>query len=364
GKTANLRGLVAQAPSAWWQSLPTTWPGQAMAAAAHGHAGTAITYLAGSAALAIGFAVMAILLAARLFTTGWATYQEVGSRGRRSPSAGPTPAIALPTPRLSPVSSSPTTSALRESYAAPDRSLKLRQIWRPLWRKEWLGMRRDPQLLARLGYPLVIVAFGLYRTVGNGSGSAATARGGGMISLFITLAIYVLLLSNFLAPRLVNREGRALQLLALAPIESRDVLVTKWAFGVLPIAGLVEVFVIAGSLLLHFSFWAALLCLGAFGSLAIAMVGAMLALSLIWPRLDWDKSIPASEHASGTVWHGWRPHHVHGHLRPPGGSDWLVLQPSPDGAARWGGHLRNHVWGLLDQPDGGRPFYEEPAGKR
>jgi len=291
GKTANLRGLVAQAPSAWWQSLPTTWPGQAMAAAAHGHAGTAITYLAGSAALAIGFAVMAILLAARLFTTGWATYQEVGSRRKPQRIGEPAAALALPGPLRLPASTVAMGTDLRATGQATSTlaggSLPLRLVWRSLWRKDWLGMRRDPQLLARLAYPLVIVGFGFYRTSSKGVGGAS-AHGVGMVSVFITMSIYVLLLSNFVAPRLVNREGKSLYLLALAPVSSRDVLLVKWALGALPIAGLTAVFAIVGALLLHLAIWAALLGLGAFGSLAIAMVGAMLTLSLIWPRLDWD----------------------------------------------------------------------------
>ncbi|HVA92742.1 MAG TPA: hypothetical protein VNL71_23220, partial [Chloroflexota bacterium] len=184
-------------------------------------------------------------------------------------------------------------------------SLPLRLVWRSLWRKDWMSMRRDPQMLARLAYPLVIVAFGFYRTLNNGTASASSSgHGAAIVSFFITLGIYVLLLSNFLAPRLVNREGKSLYLLALAPVSSRDVLLIKWALGALPVAGLVEVFAIAGSLILHLSFWAALLCLGAFGALAIAMVGAMLALSLIWPRLDWDnpsRQISTQASLFGTV---------------------------------------------------------------
>ncbi|HXT34179.1 MAG TPA: hypothetical protein VN837_01265 [Chloroflexota bacterium] len=290
GKTAHLRGLFAQAPSAWWQSLPMTWPGQAMAAAAHGHAGTAITYLAGSAALAFGLAVTAILLAAHLFSTGWATYQEVGSRRKTQRSGERAAALTLPGPLRLPASPGSAGTEVRTTgwaTSAQEGSLPLRLVWRSLWRKDWLGMRRDPQLLARLAYPLVIVGFGFYRTSSKGVGGAS-AHGVGMVSVFITMSIYVFLLSNFVAPRLVNREGKSLYLLALAPVSSHDVLLVKWALGALPIAGLTAVFAIVGALLLHLAIWSALLSLGAFGSLAIAMVGALLTLSLIWPRLDWD----------------------------------------------------------------------------
>ncbi|MGH2411793.1 MAG: putative ABC transporter permease subunit, partial [Chloroflexota bacterium] len=136
----------------------------------------------------------------------------------------------------------------------------------------------------------------------NGASGAASTRGSGMISFFITMAIYILLLSNFLAPRLVNREGKSLYLLSLAPVSSRDVLLVKWALGAIPVAALTVTFAIVGALLLHLSFWAVLLCLCAFGTLAIAMIGAMLNLSLIWPRLDWDN--PSRQVSTQAVLYG------------------------------------------------------------
>ncbi len=288
GQTANLRGLFARAPNAWWQSLPTTWPGQALGAVAQGHAGTAMSYLAGSAVLGIGFAIAAVLLAAHLFSTGWATYQEVGTHGRTRGTGDPVATVALPVPLRSPETWIPVGGTDARSTSRATGSLPFHLVWRALLRKDWLGLIRDPQTLARLAYPLVIVAFGFYRTSSNGASGAASARGAGIISFFITMAIYVFLLSTFLAPRLVNREGKSLYLLSLAPVSSRDVLLVKWALGALPVAALAAVFAIVGALLLHLSIWAALLCLAAFSTLAIAMVGAMLTLSLIWPRLDWD----------------------------------------------------------------------------
>lgn len=87
---------------------------------------------------------------------------------------------------------------------------------------------------------------------------------------------------------LVNREGQSLYLLALAPLRARDILLVKWAVGALPITVMVEGILLIGALFLPLSVRAVVLSFFTFGSLAIAMIGAALMLSLIRPRLDWD----------------------------------------------------------------------------
>ncbi|MGH2345463.1 MAG: putative ABC transporter permease subunit, partial [Chloroflexota bacterium] len=272
-----------QAPHAWWHSLPTTWLGQALSAAAQGQAGTTITYLAISLVLAAVLAVAGVLLAAHLFATGWATYQEVGTHRRTKAVVGVPAAEASVRRELAPTRTNVEHSASRTEQ------LGFRQVWRPLWRKDWLNVRRDPQMLARMVYPLIIVVFGLYRTISNrSSGGSGMTHGVNSVTFFITLAIYAYFLTNFLSSRLVNREGRSLYLLALAPLAARDIFLVKWAFGALPIAALVEVILLIGSVFLHLAIGAILLSIATFGCLVVAMVGAALTLSLIWPRLDWD----------------------------------------------------------------------------
>ena len=77
---SSLQAALHGSNRAWWSTLPTTWPGRALAAAGLGQAGTALAYLAATAVLAALLLGLAIALAAHLFATGWATYQEVGRR--------------------------------------------------------------------------------------------------------------------------------------------------------------------------------------------------------------------------------------------------------------------------------------------
>jgi ABC-2 type transport system permease protein len=78
GAADHLRGLLSDTNGAWWSNLPTTWPGRALAEVGLGHLGAAMPYLAATFVLSLLLAGLAVLLSARLFATGWVTYQEVG----------------------------------------------------------------------------------------------------------------------------------------------------------------------------------------------------------------------------------------------------------------------------------------------
>ena len=82
--------------------------------------------------------------------------------------------------------------------------------------KDWRALRRDPQVWARLLYPLFVAGFGLYQASAQRGTAAHTIAGGPALSamdhltvvLSASLLSYVLLL--VLALPLVNRDGRAL----------------------------------------------------------------------------------------------------------------------------------------------------------
>src|SRR5207248_1034454 len=169
----------------------------------------------------------------------------------------------------------------------------LRPTWWPLLGKEWRTLRRDPQVWAPLLYPLFIMGFWLYRTFSQGAatGTVATGRAALLpsVGLFYgTLTFVTYFLLTFLALPLINREGRSLYLLALAPLTARDIRRAKWAFCVLPALALVEGLVVAGAVILRMPPAEALLGALAFASLVVALAGALLLVSLVWPRLDWD----------------------------------------------------------------------------
>ncbi len=272
---AALQASLHESNGAWWSSLPTTWPGRALAAAGLGQAGTALAYLAASAVLAALLLGLAVALSAHLFATGWATYQEVG-RSR----VAPTREARAPAPAPS-AAAVPAWSGIGSAGATAGSSAP----WWPLLGKEWRSLRRDTQVWSRLIYPLFVLGFALYQAVANRSSGA---RATGALGTGITVAMLAYALLVVLALPVVNREGRSLYLLALAPLRARDVLFVKWAFCAAPVLLVVEVVLVAGSVLLSVSPGEALLAICAFAALIVALAGALLLVSLIWPRLDWD----------------------------------------------------------------------------
>jgi ABC-2 type transport system permease protein len=294
-RTSNLQHLLSQSPQSWWNSLPTTWAGQGLAAAAQGQTGSAVSYLAATAALGLLLAGGAVLLYARLFSSGWATYQEVGRRSNERVERAPTGAAAI-----LPVGAGPSGAATDAMIGAQAQSapplgraaageVGLRQVWRPWLRKEWLSVRRDPTLWTRLAYGLVVMAVGVYRAVDQHlSGSAPRGVRTDTVTFFISLAIAAYILTVFLAPRLVNREGRALYWVALAPVSPRTILLLKAAFCALPALVVVDAVLIAGGVILRLDAWQIALGSFVFALLIGAETGGLLLISLIWPRLDWD----------------------------------------------------------------------------
>jgi ABC-2 type transport system permease protein len=157
--------------------------------------------------------------------------------------------------------------------------------------KELLMMRRDPQRLAQLVYPLVIIGFLLYRTYARlplaiGGNAALGTVFAPTLYIFLTLAT-VILLSAITLP-VVNREGRSLYLLALAPLSARDILLSKWIVCVTPVLLLIEGILAAGAVLLQVEIVRALLIGLAMASLVVALGGAFLTVTLLWPRLEAD----------------------------------------------------------------------------
>ena len=326
-RPVQLRSSFAQVPHAWWSNLPSAWPGQALAALAPGQGAAPWSYLAAALVLAAALAVLAVTLAAYLFASGWATYQEVGRRKGRTPAMAPAvvdrdlpvgappKALAIPVRavgaggvEMASVGSVEMAGAIAAALAPPDVAapaggVSRRVIWWPLVLKEWRVLRRDPRQWARLLYPMVILVFAFYRNVTQSLGTAAP----GTVSLFSvgwvfgTLAFLSYILCSSLALPIVNREARALYLLALAPLSARDVVAAKWTACVLPVVILVEVVVAAAAFVLPLAPWEAVVGGLAMGGLGVALSGAALLASLVWPRLNWDNPSRQSSTTAGLV---------------------------------------------------------------
>lgn len=292
-----LQAMLAQTPHTWWSTLPTTWAGQGLTAAAQGQTGSAVSYLAATAVVGALLAGAAVLLYARLFTSGWATYQEVGRGRRHGNAAERAPGSAMDLPAAADLQSRgpgvvmalARRARLSGAASTVSAAVGLRQIWRPWLRKEWLSLRRNPTLWTQLIYGLVVMGVGVYRTISHHTSySASVGVRTDTVVFFFTLAISAYLPVVFLAPRLVNGEGRALYLVALVPSPPWAILLVKAAFCALPVLVVVDAMLVAGGVALGLPAWQLALGASVFALLICAETGGLLLIGLIWPRLDWD----------------------------------------------------------------------------
>jgi ABC-2 type transport system permease protein len=270
-------GQTPGAPPSLPNAVPTTWPGHALAAAGLGQPGLALLYLAGSLALAAGLCGLSVTLASYLFVTGGATYQEVR---RRHPSSGRNWLSAVAPERHKTRPLPPGIAAVATIAATPFSALVI---------KDWLSLRRDPQRLAQLAYPLVIVGFYAYRLfMGGSTAFAGSGQRVGGETLYGMLTFTTILLVSSIAPTTVNREGRSLYLLALAPVSSRRILLAKWLSCGVPVAILVEAILLIGSIFIHLSPGRGIVAAFALLALVTALTGLNIMFNLIWPRLSSD----------------------------------------------------------------------------
>lgn len=267
-------------------ALPATWPGHALAAVGLGQTTAAVGYLLATLALAISLSGVAIVVSVRFFASGWATYREVG---RRKVKEAPVRRSAL---------AAGTRRELRTASGEGRRGLRRLPAWWPLLGKEWLSLRRDPQQLATLGYPLVIVGVWTYQLFARGSANSAFGSAANAV-LFFTLTFFAVLSLGSIAPVMVNGDRRSLYLLALAPLSPQDVLFAKWAMCAATVLTVVEAVLVAGAVFLGIAPGATIMGAVGLACLVVALSGVGLTVNLAWPRLNQgDGRVQASVMAS------------------------------------------------------------------
>lgn len=262
------RNVVAPPLPTW---LPTTWPGRVVSASALHHTQDALVFGAGMALITAVLFVLAVETSARAFTTGSATYREVARR--------------------------PARSATRTRRAWGNLEPGRRPRWWPLMHREWLMLRRDAQRLAALLYPLIVVGFYLYRLI------SLRSEGGTFTlvmrdSLYGLAAFAAIVLIGALAPTLVNREGRSLYLLALAPLTPLDIVVAKWMVCLIPSIPLVQALYVGSAAYLGETAVQIILSAPILAALTASLAALALAVNLVWPKLG---ATEPRKQASGTA---------------------------------------------------------------
>jgi ABC-2 type transport system permease protein len=261
--------------------LPSTWPGHALAAVGLGDVRTAIVYLLATMLLAAALFGLAIRVAGRFFATGWATYQEMAQRRIGQSVIGD----QLPTDTREEFGFVAHHAA--GAIGSWGRADSAWPAWWPVFEKEWLSLRRDPQRVAMLAYPVILAVVSSFQML-----SKVNTQQGGDVgpvlngTLYGMLAFVAILMLGSITAVTVNGEGRSIYLLALAPLTSRDVLMAKWAVCAVPALAIVETILVAGVMFLHVAAGQAVVAALALAILVVALAALGLLINLLWPRLD------------------------------------------------------------------------------
>jgi len=253
--------------------LPSIVAGRGLAAAGAGHWGSATAELAGFLLLTFGLFAGCVIVADRLYATGWARMQGAGVANR--------------------------SRARTARDAANAGWLGRAPAWAAIALKDWRTIPRDLRNFAQLLTPLVILPIVYFNIVGGGRrrsddlGTAIEGLGGGAIDpVGITVAGGILLATVLIFRRVaataISMEGRAWWMLKIAPISGQELLRGKLAAALVPFALLSTV------LLLGAALWRGFSPLGfLYGWFGIQLLGAAIlatatGAAVPWAKLDWD----------------------------------------------------------------------------
>jgi len=253
--------------------LPSIVAGRGLAAAGTGQPALAVAELAGFLVLTFGLFAGCVVVADRLYATGWARMQGAGSANR--------------------------SRARVARDAANAGWLGRAPAWAAIALKDWRTIPRDLRNFAQLLTPLVILPIVYFNIIGGGRrrsndlGDALSGLGRGTIDpLGIVVAGGILLATVLIFRRVavtaISMEGQAWWMLKIAPISGQELLRGKLAAALVPFAFLSTV------LLLGATLWRGFSALGfLYGWFGIQLLGAAILATAVgaavpWAKLDWD----------------------------------------------------------------------------
>jgi ABC-2 type transport system permease protein len=253
--------------------IPTLVAGRGLRAAGLGDLGGALVGMAGFLVLTFGLFALTVIVADRMYATGWVRMQSSGSAQR---------------------------SRKRVARDAANAGwLGRAPAYLAIALKDWRVLPRDLRNFAQILGPLVMLPVVYFNLLGGGGRRSFNAAqelnsltGGRIDPTGIFIAMGVLLSTSLLATQIsataISMEGKSWWLLKAAPISSIELVRGKFVAAALPFTILSSVLMIAAMIWKQFSLLGFL-----YGWFGVELLGAgILAMSLgfamRWPRLDWD----------------------------------------------------------------------------
>jgi len=254
--------------------LPSTWAGNGLAAAGTGQWGWATLYLGLFAGVSAAVYVACLLVAERLYYTGWAGIGTVASRRKPRAERG----------RVTPAGEDRRRVTRRVPLLPAD-------VWAVAW-KDFKYLRRDLRTLIQTAiWPVAVIIVIMFQmfVAGEGRGEMpravaafATIGSGGMI-LFLIAAMF-----SRLSLVAVSKEGQSYWLLRAAPLSSWRLLWGKLIVSYVPLLLLGAVLMFIFSVLMgdgpvEIAWNLLMIVLAGLGISAIA-----LSFGAAFPKFDWD----------------------------------------------------------------------------
>jgi ABC-2 type transport system permease protein len=253
--------------------IPTLVAGRGLTAAGNGDLLGALVGMAGFLILTFGLFAGCVVVADRMYMTGWVRMQSSGSAQR---------------------------SRKRVARDAANAGwLGRAPAYLAIALKDWRVMPRDLRNFAQILGPLVMLPVVYFNLLGGGGRRSFNAAqelngltGGRLDPTGVFIAIGVLLSTSLLATQIsataISMEGKSWWLLKAAPISSLELVRGKFLAAALPFAVLSSVLMIAAMIWKQFSLLGFLY--GWFGVelLGGGIIAMSLGFAMRWPRLDWE----------------------------------------------------------------------------
>jgi ABC-2 type transport system permease protein len=253
--------------------IPTLVAGRGLRAAGNGDLAGALVGMAGFLVLTFGLFALGVVVADRMYASGWVRMQSSGSAQR---------------------------SRKRVARDAANAGwLGRAPAYLAIALKDWRVMPRDLRNFAQIIGPLVMLPGIYFNLLGGGGRRSFNAAaelnsltGGRVDPTGIFIAMGVLMATSLLATQIsataISMEGKSWWLLKAAPISSLELVRGKFLAAALPFAVLSSVLMIVAMIWKQFSVFGFLY--GWFGVelLGFGVLAMSLGFAMRWPRLDWD----------------------------------------------------------------------------
>jgi hypothetical protein len=285
---ASMLRLVERFNQPW---SPLAWAGRGLVLLGKGSILEGLALTLAGLAVAVGVFYAALVVAERMYYTGWSSLQNNRSERRKKTNNARPSGFTTAAANRSSLAESIRPGLTARLFPTPIRAVMI---------KDWLLYRRDLRNLSRLLTPIilgVVYAFSFFQggeRIPEGQGNAPEwamrVLEGVVIYTDIALALFMgWMFTANLGGLSFSMEGKHYWMVKVAPIGSRALLAAKFLVAYLPTLAICSFYVIVLQVLKGPSLWDIVLGLSALAAILAGLTGIYLAFGVLGARFDWTK---------------------------------------------------------------------------